>query len=360
MTTKTVIKSAGLMALSVAACFGQAVTTQTTLATAISAFSTTQWCLASASGVVTPNLASGTLGSILFVDREAAQVEAAGSSATCFIVKRGQQGTSANYSHAITSQVWVGAPATGNGDPSRPFTGAFVATAPSGACNAAAQFTLPVIVTGVLGNGTPGGVFTCLASRWVALADGTFYVPPGQCSAVPTTLTVTNTYVPIPATTAPGLVDLNIVTNAAAGTATLVCNIYVPNNVVATRGAVITKVVAFIGSQTVAPTSLGTATFVKVIFPAPIAGSETASSVTTVAAGGTLTTVAPSNITSVTTAGAYLSVQTTLGTPADLSPDLTLYQYTLPLVQSAASAMTINTPGLLVYYSAPVNSLNAL
>lgn len=357
---KTIRKSIALLALSAACVFGQEATTQTTLSTAIAAFSTTQWCLASANGVVTPNIATGTLGSLLAVDREVAQVLTTGSSSTCFVVKRGQQGTSADYSHAITSVVWVGAPATGNGDSSRPFTGAFTPVAPSGTCVAAAQFTLPVIVTGSLGSATSGGVFTCLAGRWTSLADGTFYVPPTQCAFVPTTLTLTNTYVPIPATTAPGLVDLNVVTSAAAGTATLVCNVYVPNNVVASRGAVITKVVAFIGSQVVAPTSLGTATFVKVVFPAAIAGSETASSVTTVAAGGTLTTVSPSNITSITTAGAYLTVQTTLGTPADISPDLTLYQYTLPLVQSGASSMTINTPGLLVYYSAPVNSLNAL
>ena len=146
--------------------FGQATTAQTTLAAAVLPNTTTQWCVASATGINTPSLSSGYTGTILFVDQEAAQVQAAGSSATCFKVKRGQFGTSAAGGHGTTSKVWVGDPVVSTGDTSRPLPGAFVTFPPSGTCTATAQATLPVIVTGGAAGISRGQIWDCYGSVW--------------------------------------------------------------------------------------------------------------------------------------------------------------------------------------------------
>lgn len=147
--------------------FGQATTTSTTLSVAVTANTNTQWCLASATGVVTPSLSSGTAGSILGVDREFAQVTNSGTSSTCFQVKRGQLGSTASASHSSGATVWVGAPSAGSGDPSRPFTGAFVTQAPTGSCVRSQQYTLPVIVAGTNpAADTAGRQFDCINGQW--------------------------------------------------------------------------------------------------------------------------------------------------------------------------------------------------
>jgi hypothetical protein len=79
----------------------------------------TQVCLASATGVVVPSLTTGQTGSFLFIDREMAQVQGSGNSATCFRVFRGRNGTPTQQ-HANGSLVWIGNPATSTGDTSRP------------------------------------------------------------------------------------------------------------------------------------------------------------------------------------------------------------------------------------------------
>jgi hypothetical protein len=147
---------------------GSTDTTSTTLSAAIAANTTTQWCVASATGIVLPSLSGNAVGSYLMVDKEAAQVVRAGTSTTCFIVRRGTLGTSANYAHANAATVWVGNAAISSGDTSRPFTGAFVVTPPSGTCTASAQYALPVIVTGGDFNGTvyAGDTYYCTAGYW--------------------------------------------------------------------------------------------------------------------------------------------------------------------------------------------------
>lgn len=146
--------------------YGQLTTTSTTLSTSVNTASSTQWCLASATGVVVPNVASAN-GSLLLADREVAQVTGAGFSATCFKVKRGQMG-SVVASHSAASTVWVGQPATSSGDSSRPFNGAFITALPTGACVAADQYTLPVLFVGSASlGGTPGTPYNCMNSEWV-------------------------------------------------------------------------------------------------------------------------------------------------------------------------------------------------
>lgn len=332
----------------------QLTTTSTTLTAAIAINSTNQWCLGSATGVTLPSLAGGTIGSYLMADREAVQVTSQGATALCFNVKRGQLGTSTSFSHLATTKVYVGGAATANGgDLSRPFSGAFVATVPVGSCVASAQYTLPVIFTGAVINGFTGKRFNCIGGRWGYDSDSTFFVPPSHCSFAPTTLTTTNTLTTVGAS---NVYVLNGVSNAAAGTNTLTCNILIPSSITYPQGAVITDITTFFGSQVVAPTSLGTVTLGSITFPTA-ATVETASTVTPVTlAGGTVTSTTPTALTTVTTAGAFLSIKSAFGTPVPLSTDLQMLVFNVPFVQSAASAMTVNTPGLMVHYTERINN----
>lgn len=134
---KNILKSVALLALSLAAVFGQgqnlavtnstvsnALVGSTTLSTSLPVNQTFA-CVASATGIVVPSLATGVLGSVFFVDNEAMQVTGAGITSTCFRVKRGILGTPA-FPHPNSSVVWIGNPSTSSGDPSRPlFTNLF-------------------------------------------------------------------------------------------------------------------------------------------------------------------------------------------------------------------------------------------
>lgn len=173
-------------------------TTNTTLTSPIAANTTAQVCVASATGIVVPSVA--VAGSLVSFDKEIDQVLSAGASANCFKVRRGVLGTSAAYSHATGAKVWVGQPATGTGDSSRPFSGgAFAPNIPSGICTASAQYTLPIIVYGTLGGGTAVVPYNCIGGYWV--------VGEGQNpSAVPYTSFAT--FPAPPATTATSVTDV--------------------------------------------------------------------------------------------------------------------------------------------------------
>jgi hypothetical protein len=161
-------KLIALLALVASAAFGQLTTPSTTLSASIPAptpgVGVTQWCVASATSIsVNSATASGTY---LFVDKEAAQVVSAGSSTTCFNVRRGQLGT-APAGHINGATVWIGNVATGSGDASRPFAGGVLtATVPNGSCTASAQYSLPVIIYGPPNFPFAGELARCIAGVW--------------------------------------------------------------------------------------------------------------------------------------------------------------------------------------------------
>lgn len=343
---KTLIKVYLLALLSLSLAFGQAVTTSTTLSSAMTR-QQTFICVASATKTVLPSTAAA--GSYFGVDEELMQIVSQGSSTTCFNVQRGINGT-LSTAHQNTSVTWVGSAATSTGDPSRPFTGGpFVSNVPRGSCTASLQFTLPLIVYGAIYGGNNGQVVTCTAAGYWGLI-GAFWVSPTNCTFAPTTLTTTNTYIQVGAS---NVFVLNALSNAAAGTNTLTCNIPLPTTVSTNTGSILMDITLEVGSQTTAPTSLGTSTLATITFPAA-ATSETPSTVTPVAIGGTVTTVSPTQITTVTTAGSFLTLKHTYGSQVRLSADLQLLQYRMPFLQSAAAAMALNTPGLLVHYTTPL------
>ncbi len=231
----------------------------------------------------------------------------------------------------------------------------YVATAPNwfysvdpvGSCTLANTYVSPWL------NTVNGKRWECssVTGSWVQNNDYFFYVPPTQCTTIPTTSTVTNTY---PQIGASGVFVLNATTNAAAGTTTLSCNIMLPSRATTTRGAYLKDITVAVGSQTTAPTSIGTPTLGSISMPAPSAATQTASTVTPVTVGGTITQLGPTTtVATVTTAGAFLTFKYTFSTAVSLSTDLQLLQFTVPYNQSAAAAMTLNFPGLWVHYTAP-------
>jgi hypothetical protein len=162
-------KLIAILTLTSAAAFAQLTTTSTTLSAAISANTTTQWCVASATGISTPSLPGNNTGTYLMADSEVVQVLTSGSSSTCFQVRRGVLGTSANYSHANGVTVWVGNVASGTGDNSPPFSnGVFTPNVPFGSCTASAQYSLPVILTpGGNNNYYAGRTANCIGGFWI-------------------------------------------------------------------------------------------------------------------------------------------------------------------------------------------------
>jgi hypothetical protein len=253
------------------------------------------------------------------------------------VFRSGSQGAAQASAHVSGAIVLRGKPAW------------FYTYDPSGACpvpftnggvTPAAVFTTPWV------NTKTGSSWRCTAGQWGKV--GMFFVAPGDCNFAPTTLTQTTTYVLLGTSNMP---VANSVTNAAAGTDTIVCTFIPPSDVTSGRGSLLTDLTIGLGSQVVAPTSIGTATFGTVTLPTPVATTQTASVLAPVSAGGTVTQLGPTTtVLSVTTAGRFLSFNYSVATPIDLTPDLQLVQFTLPVLQSAASAMTINTNGLFVHY----------
>ncbi len=318
-------------------------TAQTALTT--TTLSAARTCTGSGLNVTCPNILSvasatnitgpspnGSARTILFIDGAAYAVRSVNG--TQITVTAGVYGTQGTQSHLSGATVYVGL------EREQYFTN-FPHT---GACTATNVAVLPFVFIPKGQAVTCVPVTTGLAGRYGAMKS--FYVPPTACTFAPTTLTQTTTY---PQIGASNVMVVNSVTNAAAGTDTMTCNIWVPTNVSLGEGSFIVDVTALVGSQTVAPTSVGTVTLGTISFPAA-ATVETPSTVTPVALGGTLTTTTPTAITTVTTAGAFLSIKTTPGTAIRLDNSLQLVQYTLPLLQSAASAMTVNSAGLIVHY----------
>lgn len=104
--------------------FAQAPVGSTTLSGSITSFATNV-CVASATGVTVPNLGTSTPGSIFVIDNESMSVQAAGSTSTCFNVKRGAFANSESNSavaHGNGAKVWVLGPVIATGDPSRPIS----------------------------------------------------------------------------------------------------------------------------------------------------------------------------------------------------------------------------------------------
>lgn len=297
----------------------------------------TSFAVASATGINAPSYPNGAAGSKLYVvdvgQTRGEEMDVTNISGTTVSVRRT---TGRTTPHASGAQVLVAT-----------IPSWFQTKDPAGSCVTATTYSAPWF------NTVTGQEWVCspITLTWVANGDYVQYIPPTQCTTAPTTSTVTNTY---PQIGASNIFVLNATTNSAAGTTALVCNILVPTRVTSTRGAVLKDIVVAVGSQTTAPTSIGTSTLGTITFPTPVATTQTASVVTPVAAGSTVTQLGPTTtVATVTTAGAFLTFKYTYATAVSLSTDLQLLQFTVPYLQSAAAVMTLNFPGIWVHYSAP-------
>jgi len=291
--------------------------TATTLSAAITDTSNPVFTVASATGFV--------VGYGVVMDNEYRVVTSI--SGTTITATRGAGGYTPPATHVTSTAVYVGAASS------------FGTVPKSGSCTLANEIS-PTF------NLRNGDRYLCTDGQWGKL--GVFHVPPTSCTFSPTTLTNTNTYTYLGAS---AILVLNSVSNAAAGTNTLVCTFQIPSEVSTGRGSVLTDIVTTIGSQVVAPTSLGTSTLGTVSFPLPTATTQTASTVTPVAAGSTVTTVGPTTtVATVTTAGAFLTFSHNYANSIELNTDRQVLQFTFPILQSAASAMTLNTAGLFVHF----------
>lgn len=219
----------------------------------------------------------------------------------------------------------------------------FKSYTPTGACTLANTDTAPWI------NTVTGDSFRCYAGQWGVV--GQFFVSPRQCTFAPTTLTQTTTWPVLGVGATVGVPVINSVTNAAAGTDTISCFILPPAEAGGGRSGLLTDLTFTLGSQIVAPTSLGTPLFGALQLPTPVATTQTMSSQTlTTLLGGTITQLGPTtSLTTVTTAGDFLTFNYSFASPVDLSTDLRVLVFQLPILQSAASAMTINSMGIFAH-----------
>jgi hypothetical protein len=310
--------------------------TFTTTSAAITA-TQTSFAVASATNINAPTAASAPGSTLYVVDPGQTlgeKMSVLSISSTTVTVRR----TSGAKAHVSGAQVIVGN------------ANWFYSVDPQGSCTSTSVYSTPYI------NTVTGQEWVCSAitGSYVRNGDYAFYVPPTQCTFAPTTLTVTNTY---PQIGASNVFVLKGISNAAAGTMTLTCNIFIPTRVTATRGAVLKDITLLIASSAtgsgVVPTSLGTSTLGSITFPTA-STTETASTITPVAAGSTVTTVSPTAfLSAVSTDGAFFTFKHTYAAAVSLSTDLQVLQYTMPILQSAASVSTLYTPGLIVHYTAP-------
>jgi hypothetical protein len=321
-------------------CSAQTATPQTTLSAAIGRGDKTITLASNTPGGYTIQAAGLAPLTGIYVDHEYMTIANTGLvGGTTWNVVRGQD-LGQLSTHVSGSVVYVG-PVGGGGVPFDPGPHDRV-----GACTSTNFAYLPIIeiLSGSLMNCDQNGKYT-------PLGIGEFYVPPTQCTFAPTTLTVTNTY---PQVGASNVFVLKGISNAAAGTMTLTCNILVPTSVQALKGAIVSDITLMVASSAtgsgVVPTSVGTSTLGTITFPTA-ATTEVASTVTPVAVGGTVTTVSPTAfLSAVSTDGAFFTFKSTYATVVDLSTDLKMLQYTMPILQSAASVSTLYTPGLVVHY----------
>ncbi len=193
------------------------------------------------------------------------------------------------------------------------------------------------------------------ASNFPIVTDWTEFVPAvGACSS-----TVSGNSTGTNGNTVVGASSISVVqaqtSVTGTNTHTYNCHIPLPTKLTAGKGVVaVNDVTWFYGVQTTNLGTQSTADWTAGSITLPAAGaSETPSTVTPVALGGTitLTPLVASFNTATTTAGAFYSEKIGFGTPFALNTDLYDPNFTITLVLAATSAQITNTPGFNVHYA---------
>ncbi len=284
----------------------------------------------SATNMVAPSLSSGTVGSQLWVEGEVMKIRSISSTS----ITVGRYDT-VRVAHASGVVIWFGSPNW------------FYSSPPVGACTLSTTYAHPWIDT------VNRRIWTCDSANGTWGTSGAFFVPASNCNAAVSGTAGSGNNTIIADGSASALKASS--TNASGSTATFTCSFQVPpSSLTAGKGAVLTDITYLYGVQTTTATSMSASTFKY--FQAPSAGtSETASSATLVAAGGTLTqtpVVGSANLTAVS-AGQYYTEKVAFGTPEVLTTDLKTYVFTFAIGQSASAAQIVTTPGFWVHYTVP-------
>jgi hypothetical protein len=191
------------------------------------------------------------------------------------------------------------------------------------------------------------------------LQERTVFIGPGNCN-----WTTTGTYAAqvAVATGGPNIQGLTVlgasnipvnqisVTNAGASVNTLNCYFSLSTfQPLLNKGITVTSADLIYGVQTTALTSISGGAFATITFPT--GASQTASTVTPVAVGGTPTQSSTTGNLGTTTAGAFRTSTLTPVTPINLNTNEQLLMISEAFNQSASAAEVLNTPGILVHYT---------
>lgn len=322
------------------------------LAQSTVATTTTAAAVTATGKTVTLNSVTGlSVGSGLFMDREAMSVTTINTTSKVVGVVRGVDGTVAG-AHAASILVYTG--------PTSGITGAgpfWMSDPSSGACTyGAEQYSLRINVQN-------GRIWSCLSGVWLNAVDAFVWVPPTACnSSVSGNGTGTNGFTALG--TAPSIPVVQAQTSAT-GTNThyFMCVIPPPSRLSNSRASYVVDTQFYYGVQT---TAVGTQASVlasgtmnaKIVYgyidyPAP-AASETATGLaelTRADAGSlTITPAVASFNTATTTAGEFYSVAFVPATPIPVATNRRQLLLTVSLLNTATSATITNSPGFLVHY----------
>lgn len=345
---KTLSKISLVFALACASLFAQTATPSTTTCAAVGASDRTV-CLTSITSV--------TARTGLYIDLEYMTVLATPAVGQTYVsVARGLNGT-LNAAHANAQTVWEAlTPALSvvPGANGFAFGGAF---GDYGPCVRTTQIYLPHIWP------ARGEIIDCDATTlfWTPYEKTfTFAVGPGDCAWGTTGTYDVQVAVATGGPNLQGFLDLGAsfipanqikVTNGGASVNTLSC--IIPINTfqpLINKGITIKYADVLYGVATTTLTSISGGAFSTIAFPAPGA-TETASTVTPVAVGGTVTTSSTTGNMAATTAGAFKVSRLTPATPINLTTDKTFLIVSENFNQSASAAQVVNSPGMLLYYT---------
>jgi hypothetical protein len=306
--------------------------------------------LASTTGVIAP-FNSSSIMSVLYVDREAMAVTGFNSTTGQVNVIRGYMHTQAR-AHVSGALVYIAAPFN------------FLEYDPVGACTQGTPTTTAPWASGVnylpLISVTSGQLWSCDTGtgQWVVGGylgstnlERWYDVGPGQCSVTQASGTGATIS---PITTAGNIPVVQSLTTGGTAVVTFVCKLNPPSGLGVGHGIVITDVVLDYGNSTGATGTCGAPTLATATSPAP-GTSETASSATLVAAGGTLivTPVVGSCNTAAVTAGQLYSERVTPAVASGgipLNTDQQSLYFTQAFTGPASAAYTIYVAGLHVHY----------
>lgn len=336
--------------LSAFSAFAQTATPSTTLCAAVTATDKTI-CLASATNVVSQT------GFFIDLEYMTALSTPTGTTNVYVPVQRGNQANSVPQAHSSAQTVWLALTPNKSVVPGANGFGFGSSFNDYGPCTRTAITYLPHIWP------NRGEIIDCDATtgRWTPYSQTyTLAVPAGNCGWSTTGTWDTQVAVAtggpnLQGTTTIGASGIPVTqiktTSAGASVNTLTCLVPIDTfQPLVNKGVTIKSADVVYGVATTTLTSISGGAFSTITLPAPGA-SQTASTVTPVAVGGSVTTSSTTGNMAATTAGAFKVSRLTPATPINLTTDMQYLIVSENFNQSASAAQVVNTPGILIHYT---------